>query len=807
MASRELRRRPLALASLALAACAARTPTFAPRTQDMSVQTGAGPLVEGCDEQAAAVQDALERLADRYLWEEIERLVRIYAAGGAGAASSPAGERCAAATRDALATVAQRWAEQGAETGGAQSHSLARQAYGALREHFPDAAGAPLLRHAMGRLEWARAETLTLEIGERTLADDAFREAHAHHRAALAGGLPPELAARSARAQLEAIQRVRDGEVRRWVMSEQTCIPNPRGRCTDPVPRVAPAELSPADQEWLSAYDVFLAEPALRDAPEAASMAIERAQLLMLYRRWDDAEPGLRAVSGPRRDEALGLLLGLLVARWMEAAGADERARAREALIAAVPELEGAGGELAAQAALLRRAAMWAQAEEAEARGDQARCGAGYEALYAELGADLAAAVEAAEGAGRCYERAGMTQKAIDWLERMADVHRADERAPEAVLRLAQLHERILNDEQARDRYLDLIARAPRHRAAATARRRSLLLALRAGTLPEGQVDALVRGRAEERSLAAAIQFRADVRPGASGEAAERYIERFGKDGGPRRLAIAHARAAEAWLRASCPVEGAEGLCAEFGRDRTPAKVVARLTKPLARAREHLDRAQKLLPEASAGKRDVLEVPLAVDPEEARTAARQVALLLGDLEAESALTSQPPKSLDPARSRQWLEVRRREVENMSAVYESATTGGAGEVGDADRDRAAALIETRKAQVYESDLALLAEVAAAVEEAGDAALAAQMRELAAQRREAVFTAYARCIDFVAAWGHDPDGRSALCRAGLGRIGGLYEEPIEYAPDAEGRVSVQGQEPRTMSRQTGTKSPAG
>lgn len=788
MARREPRRGALALL---LVGCAARAPTAAaPQVlQDMSSEPASNPGLAACDEQASAVQDGMVRLADRYLWEEIDRLLKIYVAAARGPEFAAAGERCATATREALTTVALRWAEQGAESGGAQSHALARQAYAALREHFPAAAEAPLLRHAMGRLEWARAERLTLEIGERTLADEALREAHAHHRAALAGGLPTDAAARSARAQLDAVRRVREGEARKWVLSEQTCLPDPRGRCTDPVPRVAAGEMTAADREWLAAYDAFLAEPALRDAPDAGQIAVERAHLLMLYRRWDDAEAGLRAVTGPARDEARTLLVGLLLARWMEAAGASERSAARVALITAAAEVEAAGGPQTAQIAALRRSALWAQAEESEAAGEDVRCGAAFEALYADLGADLDAAAEAADGAGRCYERAGLTQKAIDWLERMADVHREDARAPDAVLRLARLHERILNDEQARDRYLDLVARAPRHRAAATARRRSLILALRAGTLPEGQLDALIRGRPEERTLAAAIQFRGVIRPGCTPEAAEKYIERFGKEGGPRRQAIAHARAAEAWLRASCPVEGAEGLCAEFGRDRTPARVVARLPKPLANAREHLDRAQKLLPEVSSGERDKLEVPIAVDPEEAREASRQVALMLGDLRAESALSSYPPKSLDPARSRQWLDVRKAEVERMSTVYEGATAGAAG-----GRDQAAALIETRKAQVYESDLALLDEVGAAVEAAGDAGLALQMRDLAAQRREAVFTAYARCLDFIAAWGHDPDGQSAVCRAGLGRLVGRYEEPLEFTPDADGRVLVGGPEAR-------------
>ena len=62
-------------------------------------------------------------------------------------------------------------------------------------------------------------------------------------------------------------------------MSEQTCLPDPRGRCTDPVPRVASGELTAADSEWLAAYDVFLAEPSLQGASDHGQVTVERAEL------------------------------------------------------------------------------------------------------------------------------------------------------------------------------------------------------------------------------------------------------------------------------------------------------------------------------------------------------------------------------------------------------------------------------------------------------------------------------------------------------------------------------------------------
>ncbi len=129
------RERRAALALLLTLACAPRGPTTAEpgAPKDMSLETSGAAAVAACDKQASAVQDGLVRLADRYLWEEIELLVQAHAA----TRGRPDATRCAEATRAALTTVTLRWAEQGAESGGSQSHALARQAYAALRKHFP----------------------------------------------------------------------------------------------------------------------------------------------------------------------------------------------------------------------------------------------------------------------------------------------------------------------------------------------------------------------------------------------------------------------------------------------------------------------------------------------------------------------------------------------------------------------------------------------------------------------------------------------------------------------------------------------
>ncbi len=502
----------------------------------------------------------------------------------------------------------------------------------------------------------------------------------------------------------------------------------------------------------------------------------------MRLRRWEEAEAALRGLATQGVPEARRLLLGVLLARWMEGEGAAAQA-GRRALIEAANEIGADAGGAGALATSLRRGALWAEAADAEAAGEQERCGAAFAALHEELAAEAAAAAAAADGAGRCFQAAGDTAQAIAWLSRLADQHRGDPRASEATLRLARLHARILDDGPALARYLDFLARAPKGvRTVAEARGEALRLAIRVENLPEAQLEGLVRDApaAERRAIAAAIRFRSALRPGAGLAAALGYIERFGKDGGPQRLVIAHAQAASLLMQASCPVDDASGVCAQVGRDKMIGRIVPRDPKLLAQAREHLAQVNATLPAALDAGREQLEAALRIKAEEVREAGRLAKLLQGDLDAELVLATRPPASLDPARSRVWLTIRSREVERMSKVYEAA--------GAESRDAAAAVVEARKALVYESDLAQLEGVAAAVAAAGDAQLAAEMQALAAERREAVFVAYTRCVELVAGWGLDPSGQGAGCRAGLGRLVGRYVEPLEYVPDARGRVVV-------------------
>ena len=762
-----------------------------------------------CARQAEEVEDALARLADRYLWEEVEKLVALAIAARSGGTDASA---CEAAARTALTTVARRWAEEGASSGGSQVFDLAQRA---LRSLVHDYAGAEEgLHHVFGRLEWTHATRVAGALGEQTLAAEHYAAAHRHHSAALKqGGLTPDQARISAREQLEALRRALDYQQAGWDPSPWVCAPGRDGGCATPPTSPVPPDMSPADAQMLAACELFLAEPAARALPEADNVVIERAELLLRHGRWAAADAGLRGVMQAHPRDALGaragrLLLRALQVRWQDpAASPVARAQTRVALIAMTTEMRAlramyvanpAGEELRRELPVIRAAAMWQAAVAARMSGDFAACAHGFEDMAEEAGAAGQPEETQRYEAAVCHEEGGAFSAAIagyaDWLARFPG--RRD--AHEVAFRLARTNERVQNVEDARDNYVRFLELAPQDARALEARRRSITLALVTGTVEEAQIEALTRDRhGGDRLLAAAIRFRTEVRPGSAYARVSGYIQRFGSDGGAARLAIAHVRAAEALMRSSCEVGAAEGLCVEITRDKTLGSVRARDKVQLAMARAQLQAARGQL--AAAGMApDKLDPPLAVAPGELAAARRILSLLEGDLGAEAALLTQPPSKYEPTRSLQWFDRRVAEVERMQLVYEGVNPGvgrkvvvGTRDVESVAHDRFAAVIEARKAQVFEADIGLLEQVATAVaarSPAGSegAAVATTMQRMANQRRGEAFTCYQRCVELVARWGEDPEARAEACRVGLGRLVQRYEARLEYAPDWRGRV---------------------
>jgi tetratricopeptide (TPR) repeat protein len=785
---------------LTLAGCAARAPVQAPAT----APTQGAP--RACEAQVEQVDDALVRLADRYLWDEVERLLQLALVTRRGL-----GQGCSEAARAALLKVARRWAEEGASSGGGQVYDLAQRAYLALATHFPGAQAE--LEHLFGRLEFTRAGRVGSELGEQTLTAERYAAAQRHHALALrGGGLTPEEARLSASQQLEASRRALDVPQPRWEPAPWLCEPDRTGACATRPRSPVVLPLAPTDVQMLAAYDLLLGEPAAASLPEAPEVVVDRAELLLRHGRLAEVEAALETVMIGRAGEPVAARAGLLLlrslqVRWQDPAASPEaQASARARLIAVTGALRAAPARSsttpaseALERALpgLRGAAMWQEAGAARAARRFGECATTFEAMAAEgqLGHDEA--VLRFEAAA-CHEEGGAFGPAIagynDWLARFP----GDRRTAEVELRLARTHEQVLNVEDARDHYIRFLALAPADPRAPLARRRSIALALVTGTVDEAQVMALARARRTgERDLAAAIRFRTEVRPGGSLARIDGYIQKFGRDGGEARLAIAHVRAAEALMRSSCPVGAIDGLCVEVTRDKTLGRVLPRDAKELAQARAQLAAAAALLATASASQGES-EAPLAVTAGELASARRVLSLLLGDLRAEAALSTRPPASYDPVRSQVWLSRRTAEVQQMQAVYESVNPAAgrpvAQDVAGAEStasDRFAAVIEARKAQVYEADIGLLEEVAAAVlgksiygQEGVE--LAARMQALANERRGEVFKAYHRCIALVGLWGQDPDGRAETCRAGLGRLVQRYELRIEYAPDLLGRL---------------------
>jgi tetratricopeptide (TPR) repeat protein len=482
----------------------------------------------------------------------------------------------------------------------------------------------------------------------------------------------------------------------------------------------------------LAAFDLYLGEPETQALPEAPTVAVDRAELLLRHGRLAEAEAGLREVLRAHDGEPVGARAGLLLmrslqARWQDpAASPAAQAQARAGLIATTQELQRLRAMSLATTPseeLRRRSGGCAGrrcGRRPWRRGQRgfAECARVFDEMAEETGIEGQAEATLRFEAAGCHEQGGAFAAAIagydGWLRRFA----ADRRAAEVELRLARVNERVQNVEDARDHYIRFVALAPDDARASEARRRSIALALVTGTVDAEQVAALTRDRRSgDRLLAAAIRFRTEVRPGSPHARVMGYLQQFGRDGGERRLAIAHLRAAEALMRSSCPVGAVDGLCVEVTRDKTLGRVLPRDKGQVVQARAHLQAAAGCL--SVRGADDGLEAPLAVAPGEVAAARRVLSLLLGDLGAEAALSTRPPASYEPTRSREWFERRVSEVQRMQAVYEGSTRRRGATWRDAvatsASDRFAAVIEARKAQVYEADIGLLEEVSRAIAE--------------------------------------------------------------------------------------------
>ncbi|HEY0139232.1 MAG TPA: hypothetical protein VGB85_34325, partial [Nannocystis sp.] len=141
------------------AGCAPKAATTAAPETAASSTPALDVAQPACARQAEEVEDALVRLADRYLWEEVERLVALAVAARSTWTDARA---CEAAARTALTTVARRWAEAGIG-GGSQTFDLAQRALRSLETHFPGAKAE--LHHVFGRLEWAHATRVAGALG------------------------------------------------------------------------------------------------------------------------------------------------------------------------------------------------------------------------------------------------------------------------------------------------------------------------------------------------------------------------------------------------------------------------------------------------------------------------------------------------------------------------------------------------------------------------------------------------------------------------------------------------------------------
>ncbi len=768
-----------------------------------------------CAEQIDDFLYAASRYQTKYVIDELHTLIEVYERGGSREPS------CAEAARDAIRTVAQAWHKAFVEDEKPDFYTPARAALDTYFEHFADAPDRGLLGVWLGDVEFTRATRKAQDAVRYAnheelapIAVEHFSRAHRAYERALVeswDAIDPAIREQASGRDVDALTRrlellskaarTQEG-VRSWSLLDHTCPFDHRGRCLDTLATLPARVENEPLAALLAAYDrhftaLARGEPRPRISHGGpARRWLDRAELRMAHGQLDEAADELRDALADTPDavwiaRAGVLLTELELIRWL-AIPDREPSRRREAAV----RLSGALASARARADQLsqedrarvdqtaRALSWWLADNERELAGpqrDRARyklAGQLYLNLYntEQERFDRDQQIALLSSAMRSYFDAGLYGQGMKIGRQLADAYPDAPETPDTVYAVARGYERLLEFGEARGWYGRFLDQHPRHELAAEVRRRLVWIAVLLGESPDTELARLRRGTPDERRFAAAVRYRALVDREHNAEALEAYLKAFDRDHSPLRSALAHARAAQKLFKQSCPVDARAGLCVQLSREHTLGRVLPRDPRLRERAREHVAAARKRMLAKDWDHDPIAErfdAPLSIEGREIAAAEATLALIEGDLGAESALLTRPPASLDPQRVAEWFERRKRLVEEMAAAY--------ARIEDLTSPGYAATVAARMGLIYEADSTIMLEISPSVARQGGEALAEQLDALTRTRREQARGAYNQCLARVREWGDDAEGRAPVCRAGLGRLLHRYDDPLEYLPE--------------------------
>ncbi len=655
---------------------------------------------------------------------------------------------------------------------------------------------------SLGQLEYARATdrfqaAAAYDPGDRlTEARERDRQALTHFRNALSGPLPPDGRYRASLGQLAVLDRTFELETDIFAIGfdELACVYDQLGDCTGPSRYTPQYQTSdPAVRPLLAAHQTFGSFAyTKKTAAEQVHWRLRKIQLLTRLGQRDAvgqefSELRKLDLPPPQRAAVAAAYLDYVLLQWLRPRAQHnfktlEQAtvEARRAKVDSHPRIQWA--EL-----LVRVEQAHSQKQAAEASRsfvDFRACAERYSQLYnGQQAVNPTVALkpvhqlEFLSEAISCYRDAGLAGQMARLAEHMRIQHPSAANLPQTMVDVGQTLEQMLLFEQARSWYEKFLSQFSRHPKAPLVRRHLVWTSVLLGASVEQELAQLRRGDRNARRFASAIAFRT-LRTGrdSSPEALERYLQAVDPRDDRLRTALAHTYLARVYFESSCPVASQAGPCVELTREKSLGQAVARDPATLALALKHLESARAAMDQrgwsddpfgASFG------APLQVQLHEVSEARAIVELISGDSLAEKALFTRPPYSREPARTRRWLELRKRQLEQMVATYRRIQT-----------PRYAATVAARQGLIYEADGGLLSDVALDLRRANQTAaseLANQLEELANRRYEQAREAYNRCLDQVQTWGQDRENRAGVCRARLGQLLGQFDEPRVYAPN--------------------------
>jgi tetratricopeptide (TPR) repeat protein len=524
-----------------------------------------------CEWQYNVVRAILSDGTPRQKTDEVKRLVGLYTTlRGQGVLEGHYEQDCrdnAMATTSELARV---WHNEAIRTLNMDTLAIVEELYELYLEAFRDAEDWAEMQYYHAELLWSRAENEQNERRATVLWENA---AVAFTAVVQSGQVGEDIVRESAYASVLGWQNALAVDPRPSAVPTEEEDPSRYEEIPEP------QEIDERNKKMLQAFDIYINYVDDPEDSDLVDMKFYKARIFWRFDHLDEANKLFIDILRNHRDHEVSLFsANLLLDSLNRLQRYDDMNVWVQRLLSWEQWLEDKE-ELHASLIRLQGQTMRRRAEQLEERGDHVACGELYREIY-NMDPDTGDADELLYNSGTCYEQGKSIGLAIRMFETLSQRFPDSTLTQRAIVRLGVNYAAIAYYDQAAERFEVYARRFGGEDDAPDALNNAVLY--RRGLGQDQQAIENVRffirqyGRQRPQQAADAMFTIAEIyeKRGEMDELVnhlQAYLRDWGRQGGPDRALIAHAKIGQVLWDQSCPVSGEMHSCVRIQRQRSLA--------------------------------------------------------------------------------------------------------------------------------------------------------------------------------------------------------------------------------------------